>query len=287
MIKSSKNVLPDLFANLNTFVVTQYSYSNALEKDPLPQFISGPFEDNESLNETTKVSFITVVTDQQTASTAAICILSFLKCASINHELIVVDGFNFDKMVDLTSDSRIKVVKVTSKDNAQIPLGGALNIAVKNASNDVIFHLLPNNVYNLQNLNKLLNGFLNSCSDMFLSIDSLTYFVVGEKSVYQKSPSIANCIYYKRFWSVNHFSDIINDEIKLLHHFIKGRTLCVKTFPSIYNSFKLMTQSSELYNETPPLDLSLFDLLIPPINKALQLTLDEIKSTNKTQCLVE
>jgi hypothetical protein len=252
-----------------------------LDKDPLPQFISEPFENSESLTGKNKLSFITVVTDKQSASTASLSVLSFIKCASTDHELIVVDGCNFDKMIDLTGDSRIKAVKVNSKDNVQIPLGFALNVGVKNASNDIIFHLLPNNVYYMQNLNKLVNGFGNSHSDMLLSADSLSYNVHSKKTSYEKSPSIANCIYYKRFWNVNRFSEMENDEMKLLHHFIKGRTLCVKTFPSIYSSFKLITESIEPCNEAPPLELSVCDLLIPSINKALQLTLDEIS------CLAE
>lgn len=259
-LKKSGARLDDLFANVETFVVTQYAYSepinenctNSIEAINNSELIScdSPCEN---------VTFVTVVTDASTKNAASHCVYTFLKSnTSHNTELIVVDGCDFDKSVDLTGDSRIKVVKIKSKEEEVIPLGYSLNIAVKHASYDVIFHLLPNNFYFSQNLHKLIHCLAGRRFDMMLSADTCVYNQDVKTSFLRKAPSIANCIYLKNFWKVNHFIELENDEIKLLHHFTKGRMSCVQCFPSILCSFT--HNKSTMTDKDTPL-MSLPDLL--------------------------
>lgn len=261
VLKQSGAGLSNLFANVNTFVVTQYAYSD-------------PTDSNESSTNSIKcidreliacdtpsgnVTFITVVTDPTAKNAASHCVLTFLRSnLSHNTELIIVDGCDFDKTVDVSGDSRIKVVKIKSKDNEVIPLGYSLNIAVKHASYDVIFHLLPQNFYFSQNLNKLVHCFAGHGFDMLLSADSCLHNPDQKTSFLRKTPSIANCIYLKNFWNVNHFIELENDEIKLLHHFTKGRMSLVQCFPSILCSF---THNQSTISEKDTAIMSLPDLL--------------------------
>lgn len=277
-----KGSLTELFSIIDTFVVTQYAYSEPLSTSPYTCRVNiQPTTLEETPDQPCgNTTFVTVVTDPATKSAASNALYAFSKSnVAHNTELMIVDGCNFEKSIDLSVDSRIKVVKITSKNDEPIPLGYALNAAVKHASYDIIFHLLPENFYFFDNFNRLIHCLAGRPFDMLMAVDSLYYNPADKSSCVALTPSIANCIYLKNFWKVHNFNELENDGIKLLHHFTKGRSSLVRSFPSILSSFTV--DNAHHPTDAQSLPLSIPDLLDSDAAKMYAVdTIDAVNAIN-------
>lgn len=157
-------------------------------------------------------------------------------------ELIIIDDTNSENKLNLPQDKRIKLINTSSNTNGNpLSLGYKLNLGVKYASNNIIYHFFNDNHYT--NFKENILMFLISKKDVCISKDIGVKY--GNKTKIFNFPDISSLIYYKKFWSKLAFEEVtlstLNDTPQILYKFIMNRVDCVLFKPFILNGFKLNT----------------------------------------------
>ena len=151
-------------------------------------------------------------------------------------ELLIMDDNNFEKSIReiIPNDTRIKIIKIDNKSSKEeCPLGYKLNMGVKYASHQIIFHLFDTNIYFLKNFENLIKCFVMSGKDVLMSRD--TAYLNNSIS---KMSDLSNMIYTKNFWNTFEFDNNQSDEFVLLTKFLLFRINCANFLPFVYFSIK-------------------------------------------------
>lgn len=203
-----------------------------------------------------KVSCVCVVSD---ANKTFQVLMTFLKLdyPSDKLELVLVDDIDAEKKLKniLPNDPRIKMVNLTKKDPKtgelmRLPFGYKLNMGVKYASHNMIFHLFDTHVYVPSKFCNVIGTFLMSGRELCMSIDSGLYGKNSDESFVNDVPDIGNAVYFKNFWKVRPFNEKQDISSILVYHFVKARTMCGMFLPFVTMSFKVLDQMSSEKKET-------------------------------------
>jgi len=165
-------------------------------------------------------------------------------------ELIIIDDTNSEKKINLPQDKRIRLINTNPKDTnlknlKSLSLGYKLNLGVKYASNNIIYHFFNDNHYS--NFKENILTFLISKKELCISKDIGVMY--ENKTKIFNFPDISSLIYYKKFWTKQAFEEIplstLNDTPQILYKFIMNRKECILFKSFISSGFKL-NYSSDL-----------------------------------------
>lgn len=201
-------------------------------------------------------------------------LLTFLRVDYPQHllELVIVDDTNSEKELNLPEDKRIRLININNTQGTDsLPLGYKLNVGVKHASNDVIFHLFDTNNYKL-NLRSLVGYFIYSRKECLMSVDTGLY----KPNTVTKLPDLANCLYTKDFWKKCSFEElshkfVINSD--LTYKWISYRHKEVSFLPFVYLSFKMVNESdsNKIFVECNECPFNLSNLVDKKIKESFDL----------------
>ena len=156
-------------------------------------------------------------------------------------ELILVDDNDYEKKIKgyLPEDGRIKIINITKKnqdkENMKIPMGNKINMGIKYASYNLIFHYFDTNIYLPEKFKDLVKCYIVSNKDALMSGD--TGFFCKNESMFLKKVDLGNMLYTKAFWSACSFIDVEDHRDILVYNFIYFRRACIAYIPFLYYSF--------------------------------------------------
>jgi hypothetical protein len=218
-----------------------------------------------------KVSLICPFTDKNKFFHS---LLTFLRFDYPRHllELVIVDDTNSEKELNLPEDKRIRLININNTQGTDsLPLGYKLNVGIKHASNEIIFHLFDTNIYTL-NLKDIVSHLILSNKECIMSVDTGLH---NTNSV-TKLPDLANCIYTKDFWKKCSFEELSHNFIinsDLTYKWISYRSKEVSFLPFVYMSFKLTNekQSKNIFVECKQCPFNLSNLVDKKIKESFEL----------------
>lgn len=154
-------------------------------------------------------------------------------------ELVIVDDQDMEKKIKgiLPDDKRIKIVNLTQKRKGSLPLGYKLNMGVKYATHDLIFHFFDYSFLISNKFKPLVNTFIKSGKDALMSCDTGLLNSTGSYNL--NVPNLSTCMYTKNFWKTNSFSDYQTSPIILIYKFIKNRVPTITFVPFVNFSFNV------------------------------------------------
>lgn len=185
-------------------------------------------------------------------------------------ELVIVDDFDAEKKLKsvLPNDSRIRIVNITpatkSKESlsfveSKFSIGYKLNLGVKYASHDLVFHFFDAHHYYIDKFRDLIKYFLVSGANCIISKDKAIASKENGESYFTTMSSLSNMLYTKDFWKVYSFDEVATlDENYIVYNFIKHRTTTLKTLPFLYFSFESLQNCKQyIYENLQKLPFSL------------------------------
>lgn len=156
-------------------------------------------------------------------------------------ELILIDDNDYEKKIKgyLPEDGRIKIVNITKKnsdkENMKIPIGNKINMGVKYASYNLIYHYFDTNIYLPEKFKDLVKCYIMSNKDALMSGDTGLFY--KDESMFLKKVDLGNMLYTKSFWKACSFIDVEDHRDILTYNFIYFRRDCIAYIPFLYYSF--------------------------------------------------
>lgn len=191
-------------------------------------------------------------------------------------ELVIVDDNNVSRTLKgiLPEDKRIKIIDISPKNKARLPLGYKLNVGVKYASHELIVHFFETNIYPHKRMKDVAKAFVVSNKDMMTSKDSLMR--LNGVSFIEDVPDLGNCVYRKQFWRVCPFPSEDDHPSSTLYRFLYNRSNCVAYTLALHTSFKIEdplkdVRSCETSCEALPFDLR--DLIHEDVVESFDMTI--------------
>jgi PIN domain nuclease of toxin-antitoxin system len=276
--KETKNLWHFLCRTLSVFTITQYQLSETQENhifNPSTKTLVKEITDKEidlsiyskwesKLKQVTreinlqpppvlpKLSLITTFTNKDTFYNMMLTFQK-LKYPRDLLELIIVDDTGSENKMDITEDSRIKLINLNGN-GEKVPIGYLLNVGIKYATGSLIMHFFDFNIYNPKQIQNLVYHLMQSEKDCLMSIDTAVY--TKNKSVIYKFPDLGNAIYKKSFWNNYSFEESVNvTQFNVIFNFIKYRTNLVSFIPFPFMSFKCIPVNFYISQTLLPFDL--------------------------------